>query len=83
MSQPKWYTWGVDGFGYRHYVCRHCEMYFGKVDIDKIHHDCNKSKPKSHNRGAIYDSISTSKRGRAKKPVASVRDDGTEPTNTG
>jgi len=47
--------WGVDGFGCRHYVCAHCELYFGDVDPYEIKHDCDKSKPKYHNRGVIFD----------------------------
>jgi len=44
-------TWGVDGYGVRHYCCRHCELYFGPVDPDQITHDCDTIKPKYQNRG--------------------------------
>lgn len=43
-------THGVDGLGIKHYLCDHCELVFGDVDPTKIKHDCDKSKPKGHNR---------------------------------
>ena len=46
-------THGVDGHGNRHYICDHCELYFGVVDKYKIKHNCDKTKPKYHNRGKI------------------------------
>lgn len=52
--KDRWYGWGVDGYGRQHYICDYCEMYFGVVDINLVEHDCDKSKPKYHNRGVIY-----------------------------
>lgn len=35
-------TWGVDGYGKRHYLCAKCEEVFGAVDPDTIKHECRK-----------------------------------------
>lgn len=47
-------TWGIDGFGIRYYICEHCELSFGNIDINDIEHDCDKSKSKYSNRGITY-----------------------------
>ena len=44
-------SWGVDGYGVRHYVCNHCWLEFGPVDPDEIEHICDESKPMYHRRG--------------------------------
>ena len=33
-------SWGVDGYGARHYLCTMCGEVFGKVDPEKISHKC-------------------------------------------
>lgn len=43
-------TWGVDGYGAKHYLCDYCELVFGPVDPDEIEHKCDITKPKGHNR---------------------------------
>jgi len=35
-------TWGVDGYGQRHYLCAVCGEMFGIVDEDDIEHDCER-----------------------------------------
>ena len=46
-------TWGVDASGKRHYLCKHCELVFGIVEPSKIFHECDKTKPKYHNKDKI------------------------------
>lgn len=36
-------TWGIDGFGVKHYLCSDCHAVFGPIDIDQISHDCVQS----------------------------------------
>lgn len=43
-------SWGVDGFGRRHYVCNYCELVFGVIDPSEVDHECDKSKPRYHNK---------------------------------
>lgn len=45
-----WWSWGVDGFGTKHYLCKHCELVFGTVNPHEIIHACDTSKPKHHNK---------------------------------
>lgn len=70
--EEKWFSWGVDGDGRQHYLCNYCEMYFGVIDISLVDHNCDKSKPKYHNRGIIFNSEDDSK-----KNVIFVRQDST------
>ena len=42
--------WGVDAYGNKHYLCNYCELVFGKVNPEEIRHECDKSKPRYHNR---------------------------------
>jgi hypothetical protein len=37
-----WLTWGVDGYGAKHYLCRHCEEVFGPIAPEEIKHTCQK-----------------------------------------
>ena len=46
-------SWGVDGFGNKHYFCRYCEIVFGSIDKEKIRHECDTNKPKYHNRDKL------------------------------
>ncbi len=56
-------TWGVDGFGVRHYVCDYCEAYFGSgIDPSLMFHKCDKTKPRYHNRGKHENNKTTSHR---------------------
>jgi len=43
-------SWGVDGYGEKHYFCNYCELVFGPVAPDEIKHKCDTSKPRYHNR---------------------------------
>lgn len=47
--------WGVDGFGVKHYLCKHCELVFGDVDSDEIKHECDESAPRYQNRDKLDD----------------------------
>jgi hypothetical protein len=50
-------SWGLNGYGERHYICNHCELYFGVMTFDElgeIVHDCDESEPRYKNRGVIY-----------------------------
>jgi len=42
--------WGVDGFGVKHYLCKHCELVFGDVAPDEIEHECDETAPRYQNR---------------------------------
>jgi len=46
-------TWGVDGYGNRHYLCDYCELVFGMVDPAQIKHKCDLSQKRYHNRDKI------------------------------
>lgn len=35
-------TWGVDGFGVKHYLCADCQKVFGPINPDLIKHECKK-----------------------------------------
>jgi len=40
-------SWGVDGFGNRHFDCKYCKQYFGKLNWDDVFvldntHKCKK-----------------------------------------
>ena len=37
-------TWGVDGYGVKHYLCSHCEEVFGPINPEEIKHTCQKEK---------------------------------------
>ena len=50
-------TWGVDGYGQKHYLCDYCELFFGDVDPNTIKHNCDTSRPKYHNRGVFSEDI--------------------------
>jgi hypothetical protein len=41
-------SWGVDGYGVKHYLCAHCELVFGVVDIDQIKHECNEAEVRKY-----------------------------------
>jgi len=58
-------SFGVDGFGVKHYLCDYCELVFGDVDPDMIDHECDYTKPRYHNRDKRYDPITTSQSSRA------------------
>ncbi|MCP4338506.1 MAG: hypothetical protein GY799_06360 [Desulfobulbaceae bacterium] len=47
-------SWGVDGFGTKSYFCNYCELVFGEIDPVEIKHDCDKSKPRYHNRDKFH-----------------------------
>lgn len=44
-------SWGMDGYGVKHYVCSYCWLEFGSVDPNEIEHTCDESKPMYHRRG--------------------------------
>lgn len=60
-------TWGVDGYGQKHYLCEYCELFFGDVDPDTIDHDCDTSRPKHHNRGVLSEDLERETRYKAKR----------------
>jgi hypothetical protein len=46
-------SWGIDGYGRRHYDCAYCGLYFGMINPELIKHECDLSKPRYHNSGVI------------------------------
>lgn len=74
-------TWGVDGYGIKHYLCDYCYLVFGNVDKDSIEHECDTSRPRYHNRDKQHDTITASQSGRAKEPNTSKPDYRAEPAN--
>ena len=43
-KHPPKITWGVDGYGEKHYLCEGCNFVFGNVDVDSIKHKCKKKR---------------------------------------
>lgn len=65
-------TWGVDGYGQRHYLCDYCELLFGCVDPDTIKHNCDTSLPRYHNRGVHSEDIERESRYKEKIKKAAL-----------
>lgn len=49
------FSWGVDGFGVKWFLCDYCELEFGSIKpVNEC--GCDKSRPRYHNRGIKSDS---------------------------